>query len=174
MTETGTKARVLEAIDAERAAWHALVVEVGEDRMEEPGPMGAWSFKDLAAHLTGWRQRSLDQIEAAQRGETDAPPPWPAALSTDDEINAWIHRREHDRPLAAVLADADATFARLRASVDALSEAELNDAGRFAWMEGHSLGPAILSGDFFGHLHEEHEPDVRAWLDRRSAAGGTR
>ena len=174
MTETGTKTRVLDAIDAERAAWHALVAEVGEDRLEEPGPMGDWSFKDLAAHLTGWRQRSLDRIEAGLRGEPDSSPPWPAVLATDDEINAWIHQREHDRPVAAVLADADDSFARLRASVDALPEPELNDPARFPWLDGQSLGTSILSGDFFGHLHEEHEPDVRAWLDRRSAAGTTR
>jgi len=174
MTETGTKARVLDAIDAERAAWQALVAEVGESRMEEPGPMGDWSFKDLAAHVTGWRQRSLDRIEAGLRGEPDTPTPWPAALSTDDEINAWIHQREHDRPLAAVLADADATFARLRVAVEALSDEDLNDPRRFPWLDGRSLAQEIRSGEFFAHLHDDHEPDVRAWLDRRGDTGGSR
>lgn len=164
MSETGTKARMLETIEAERAAWQRLVAEVGEARMEEPGPMGGWSFKDLAAHITGWRERSIGRIDADSRGEGDPPPPWPVALTEDDEINAWIHDRARDRPLAAVLGEADATFPRLGAAVAALSDDELNDAARFPWAEGRSLAEAILSGVFFGHLHEEHEPDVRAWL----------
>ncbi len=57
-----TKADALAAIDAEREIWRQLVAEVGDDRMEEPGPMGAWTFKDLAAHLTGWRQHSIARI----------------------------------------------------------------------------------------------------------------
>ena len=27
--------------------------------MTEPGPMGEWTFKDLAAHLLGWRERTI-------------------------------------------------------------------------------------------------------------------
>jgi hypothetical protein len=164
MTDDAIRTRALAAIDAERAAWNALVGEVGEGRMDEPGPMGDWTFKDLASHLTGWRVYSIARIEAGLRGEADAPTPWPAALTTDDEINAWIHGREHDRPLADVLAEADATFPRLRAAVAALSDDELRDPNRFPSLEGRALGEAIVSGDYFGHLHEEHEPDVRAWL----------
>jgi hypothetical protein len=28
------------------------------------------------------------------------------------------------------------------------------------------LGRGLVDRSFFGHLHEEHEPDVRAWLAR--------
>lgn len=170
MTEEPIRTRALAAIDDERVAWGALVDEVGPDRMAEPGPMGDWTFKDLAAHLTGWRSYAIARIEAGLRGEVDAPPPWPVNLTTDEThdeifaINAWIHGRDRDRPLADVLAEADATFPRLRAAVDGLSEAELRDPARFPSLEGRALGEALVSGDFFGHLHEEHEPGVRAWL----------
>ena len=30
-----------------------------------------------------------------------------------------------------------------------------------------ALGEAITSGEFFGHLHEEHEADIRRWLSER-------
>lgn len=171
MTNDSIRTRVLAAIDAERAAWNALVAEVGPGRMDEPGPMGDWTFKDLVAHLTGWRRYSIARIEAGLRGEADAPTPWPSDLATDDEshdeisaINAWIYDRERNRSLADVLAEAEATFPRLRAAVAALAEDELRDPARFPWLEGQALGDAIVSGDYFGHLHEEHEPDVRAWL----------
>ncbi len=69
-----TKDELLASIEGERDAWNALVSEVGEGRMEEPGPMGAWTFKDLAAHLTGWRERTIGRIEAAGRSEPEPPP----------------------------------------------------------------------------------------------------
>jgi len=173
MTDDTIRTQALARIDAERAAWGALVDEVGPDRMEEPGPMGDWTFKDLASHLTGWRAYSLARLEAGLAGEADPPPPWPAALTGDDAINAWIYDRERDRPLADVLAEADATFPRLRAAVAALAEDELRDPARFPWLEGQELGAAIVSGDYFGHLHEEHEPDVRAWLAGGRSTRGT-
>jgi hypothetical protein len=43
-----------------------------------------------------------------------------------------------------------------------LTEEDLQDPHRFAWMEGEPLSGKA----FFSHFHEEHEPDMRAWLDR--------
>jgi len=162
-----SKAEVLETIARERAGWEALMVEVGAERMEEPGVAGEWSVKDIVGHLTGWRQQSLDRIEAALRGEAEPPPPWPAALTTDDEINAWIYERTHDRPQGDLLREAEVSYDRLRDAVTALPEEALAAPTRFPWLEGQSLAANITGGDFFGHFHEEHEPDIRAWLDRR-------
>src|SRR5215216_5178948 len=130
-----TKGVVLAAIDRERDAWETLLVEVGEARMLEPGVMGDWTFKDLAAHITGWRARSLQRLEAAANGQPEPDPVWPADRGSDDEINDWIHEA-------------------------------LNDPDFFPWLEGNALGPVIVSGEFFSHLHEEHEPDIRRWLQQ--------
>ncbi len=154
---------LLRRIEDERGTWNALVVEVGEGRMDEPGPMGAWTFKDLAAHLAGWRERTIARLEAAGRGEPEPSPPWPAELTEDDPINAWIYRQNRDRPLRAVLADADQSYARLAAGIATLSEEAVTTPGHFPWMDGE----ALAGGDLFGHLHEEHEPAVRAWLGGR-------
>lgn len=59
VTEADPKDRVLARIEAERAAWRKLVEEVGEDGTEEPGPMGEWTFKDLASGLRIWRNRMI-------------------------------------------------------------------------------------------------------------------
>jgi hypothetical protein len=32
-------------------------------------------------------------------------------------------------------------------------------------MGGAALGPTFLDKSYFGHFHDEHEPDIRAWLD---------
>jgi hypothetical protein len=168
MTATDARlAEVLDAIAEERVAWSDLVAAVGPDRMTEPGPMGEWTFKDLAAHLTGWRERRLNSLEAAGRGEPEPAPPWPATLADDDEINNWIYARAKDRPVNDVLAEADASYLRLSQAVQALPADALWNPGYFPWTEGAAIGPAIIDRSFFGHYYDEHESDVRAWLQRQ-------
>lgn len=163
-----TREDLLQLIAAEREAWRSLVAEVGEERMEEPGPMGGWTFKDLAAHLTVWNNRTLDRLAAGPDGEIP-PPPWPASLGTDDEledwdeVNAWIHAQHRERPVDEVLAEADEFYERLSAFIAKLPEEDLMTPGRFRDMGQR----ALVEADFFGHFHDEHEPSVRAWLESR-------
>ncbi len=163
-----TKGETLAAIERERAAWENLLAEVGEDRMLEPGPMGDWTFKDLVAHLTGWRARGLQRLEAAANGQPPPDPVWPAHLTTDDEINAWIHAQNQDRLLGEVLAESRDSYARLAVIVQMLPEAALTDTDIFPWLEGSALGEAIVNGDYFEHLHVEHEQAIRGWLAGRT------
>lgn len=71
-------------------------------------------------------------------------------------------------PIAVVLAEHDATFVRLGAVVEEMSDELLADAGSFPWLDGDTVGDAIVSGRHVEHVHEEHEPAVRAWLDGSS------
>jgi len=45
-----------------------------------------------------------------------------------------------------------------------LPDEALEDPHFFPWLEGNALGSEIVNGQFFAHLHEEHEPDIRRWL----------
>jgi Mycothiol maleylpyruvate isomerase N-terminal domain len=158
-----TREDVAAGIRADRAFWRSLVAEVGHDRMAEPGPMGEWTFKDLAGHLAGWRNHRISQLEALGRGEPEPPPPWPAELDDDDQINDWIHERDRRRSLDEVLDDYDSSFERLASAVEALPEELDSNPDAVRW----SGGSALLEGDHTSHLHDEHVPAVRAWLDRR-------
>src|SRR5207247_11415869 len=124
----------------------------------EPGPMGDWSFGDLAGHLVGWRNRTIARLEAAARGDADPPPPWPAELDDDDAINKWIHDEHAERSAGQLVADYDASYDRLIRALDALPDAMLTTV--IGW-----LGEPLVNVDFIGHLHDEHVPSVRAWLD---------
>jgi hypothetical protein len=162
MDGTMTKARLLAELRAEQAGWEALLREIGEEHMTQPGVAADWSIKDIVAHLTGWRHRTVARLQAALRGEPAPPPPWPAHMETDDEINAWIYEANHDLPLAAVLRDSRDTFDQLVAALEGFPEAAVLDPTRFGWPEDQEVSGAV----FFGHFHEEHEPDMRAWLER--------
>jgi hypothetical protein len=161
-----TRAELLREINAERAAWHALEAEVGEDRMEEPGAMGDWTFKDLTDHLSFWSERTLARLEAGPGGKLP-PDPWPASMGTEDEIedwdevNAWIYEQHRDRPLRDMLAEADRFYERLAHLIATMPEEDLMTPGRFGFDK------PLVEGEFFGHLHEEHEASLRAWLRTR-------
>lgn len=158
-TTLSPRATLLDTIERERAHWHDLVAEVG-DRAEEPGPMGEWSFKDLAAHLLGWRERTIARLMAASAGTTPPGAPWPAELDDDDAINGWIHDRHAHRTAADVMADVDTSYQRLADAINRMPESMVADC-RFPWLDGRTL----VEVDLFGHLHDEHEPSIRAWLD---------
>jgi hypothetical protein len=162
MSSNTSKAQFLDDLRAEQAYWEALLQDIGEDHMTQPGVAGEWSIKDIVAHLTAWRRRTVGRFQAALHHEPTPPPFWPEHLQTDDEINAWIYVGNHARPLADVLRESRDVFDQLVETLDAFPEAELLDPTYFSWLEGEPLTAAAL----FGHFHEEHEPDMRAWLDR--------
>jgi hypothetical protein len=165
-----TRAKQMAAIRADQQLWRDLAAEVRPGRYSEPGPMGDWSFADLAGHLLGWRDRTIARLGAAARGEPEPAPPWPPSLDDDDSfqvggadpdaINAWIRDQHAGRAPEQLVADYDASYDRLIAAIESLPDQVLTDADAFPW-----IGAPAVTVDFTGHLHEEHLPGLRAWLD---------
>lgn len=156
------KTRLLADLKDENEQWEALLAQIGEARMDEAGVTESWSIKDIVVHLTGWRRRTVGRLQAALLGAPEPPPPWPAELQTDDEINAWLYEAGRERPVGEVLADSQEVFRQMVAALDALSEGQLDEIQRSAWMDGEPM-----TGAFFAHFHDEHEADMRAWLARQ-------
>jgi uncharacterized protein (TIGR03083 family) len=162
-----TKAEQIAGIKADQQFWRNLAAEVGAERYGEPGPMGDWSFGDMAGHLGGWRNRTLARLSALARGEPNAPNPWPGELGDDIErINDWIHDQGAGRNPAELVADYDASYDRLIRELDALPESTLTDPTAVEWSDG----TALVDYPFTGHLHDEHLESVRAWLDGQRGA----
>jgi hypothetical protein len=154
------KRRLLDSVRQERARWDDLLAEVGEDRMEIPGATGDWRFKDIVIHLTAWWRREVGCLEAARRGERPVPHPNQSDVQI---INDWMYQTNRDRPLNDVLRDAQAVWQQFGAALEAMPERDLAEPGRFDWLDDQALGSRSVE-DFIGHLHEEHEPLIRAWL----------
>lgn len=156
-------AELLAQLDSEQKDWEDLLRQIGEARMEEPGVGGVWSVKDIVAHISAWRRRTVRRLEAAARGEPDPAPPWPAGLNEDDAINAWFHERDRDKPVAQVLSESREVFQKLRSAVEKLPQAVLDDPDRVPYLKGWTFsGPGL-----FSHFHEEHEADMRAFAARQ-------
>jgi hypothetical protein len=162
-----TRTEQIAAIRADQLFWRGLAAEIGPERYSEPGPMGEWSFGDMAGHLLGWRNRTLARLVAFAQGEPDPADPWPSELDADDDvdaINAWIQDHQANRSPAQLVDDYDNSFDRLVAIMETIPETKLVDPGAIPF-----VGGPLVDVDFGGHLHDEHVPGVRAWLAQRSA-----
>lgn len=147
--------------------WGELVAQVGDNRMEQPGVEGPWSFRDLTCHLNGWREVTVDRLEAAALGVEPGPKPWPEGLDENteehvDAINELFQQRCLIRSTPELLAEARNQMRRIQAAVEAIPEDALS--APCSWLGGRPL-TAIAQGTL-EHLFEEHESAIRAWLAR--------
>ena len=65
------RAELVQQMNSEQEAWEGLLGQIGEDRMEEPGVAGSWSIKDVVAHLTAWRRRTVGRLESVAKGQPE-------------------------------------------------------------------------------------------------------
>ncbi len=163
MSEHLTTTQLLEAMRMARSNWEALLAEVGEARLIEPGVEGDWSIKDIAAHIAYYERWAADCVNAIRRG---APLPQSEYKGLEmDERNARIHERNRARSLADVLRDSQDAFRRSIDAVQGLRDEDLYDP-EFTRSYGvewtvHDL----IEGDTYEH-YQEHIVSARAWLDR--------
>ena len=157
------KSELLAWLQAEYQRWEAFLDEIGPARMDQPGVAGHWSIKDIVAHLTDWEPWLMARLQAAQRGEPEPPPPWPAQLRTDDEVNAWIYEANRGRSVRAVLDESRHVFQQFLAVVQGLPADILIEPAHHIVQLG---GQRFSLSEFFDHFHDDHEPEVRAWLAR--------
>ena len=155
------KSELLNWLQEEYRKWEEFLDQIGTTRMDQPGVNGDWSMKDIIAHLTGWNRWLVIRLQAAGRSDPEPPPPWPAHLHTDDEINAWIYEANRRRSVREVLDEMHQVYQQLLAAIESLpEELRIEQEWRLVWLNGQRF-PA---GEFFDHFHDDHEPDVRAWL----------
>jgi hypothetical protein len=162
-----TKAELLNWLQEEYRQWQAFLDRIGPARMEQPGVNGDWSMKDIVAHLTGWNRWVVARLQAAGRGEPEPPPPWPAHLQTDDEINAWLYETYRGRSLDEILAETQEVFQQIFKAVEGFPEdvrIEQVHQGNRVYHLARLGGTRFQPGEFFDHFIDDHEPDVRAWL----------
>ena len=73
-----------------------------------------------------------------------------------------MYESNRDRPLADVLSDSREVFQQLVDTLDAISRDELQNLRRILGLEEDQVSGSM----FFAHFHQEHEPDMRAWLEK--------
>ena len=161
-----TTTQLLEVMRTARSNWEALLAEVGEARLTEPGVEGDWSLKDIIAHITYFETWATDNVMAFRRGEP-RPQSEYKGLEIDEE-NARLYERLRAKPLTQVLQESQASFQRSIEAVQGLRDEDLYDPGFTRVPDADWTVFDLVAGDTFEH-YNDHSTSVRAWLDR--AAG---
>ena len=160
MAEKPTKVDLLEKIRTERAAFEALLDDLGPEKMEEPVVEDGWTVKDFLAHITNWEQLVIDRLREATTG---APGQFPPIRSWEEihAINSQVYERNKDRPVEAVLEDFHDTHREMMDLLKTLDEDFLTGPLPFEWAEGQPVW-TLVGGNTFWH-YSEHGEEIEAW-----------
>jgi hypothetical protein len=162
MDQPMTRTKFLETLKAARSEWEALLARVPKDRMTEPGADG-WSVKDIIAHVA-WHEREM--LEVTKERALVGSDLWNKPL---EERNATIYQENRHRPLAEVLTEAEAMYRQLEPRLEALTDEDLTDAGRFRDMPAEWLPWQLFASNTYEH-YQEHIPQIQAWLEKKVAS----
>lgn len=166
MNELTTRKALILTINDMRSALDEAINAVDESSALEPETFGMWSFKDLLAHLTAWRENTAIRLEAA-KADVDPQAPWPDDLSEDDnvdDVNFWLYERDRDKSLDMVVRESNANFDRIERALNNLSEEELFTPSMFHWLTWTTagIGPALIGAS---RDHQaEHMTEIDRWL----------
>ena len=144
-----TKIEFLDTLRAERARIEAALGKQTEAQLIYRAAPDQWSLKDTLAHLTYFEQYMLERVQRALLGET---PRW--VTDEEETENARVFERNKERPLVRVLADMHLSLADVLEQVESMSEADLTDPNRFAWMKGKPLWSYIANEAYGEHYHD--------------------
>ena len=163
MEQQTNKTDLLHKIREARAPLDALLAQLSEEQMLQPGVEGKSSVKDLLAHITAWEQHLVRRLEAARHnGEAETYLVEPGEPDDIDAVNELLFTRNRHLPTRQVLSDFYGSLQQVLQAVDALSERDLFDPQGLAQVFGTPV-ERIIGSDTFYH-YPEHIASIRAWL----------
>ena len=92
-------------------AFNASYEGLSDAQLLIPGVTGAWSVRDIIAHVTTWEEEALKHLPLVMRG--GRPPRYSVQYGGIDAFNARMTEAKRDLSLDEVRAQAAATHARL-------------------------------------------------------------
>jgi hypothetical protein len=134
--------------------------------MARPGALGAWSVKDVLAHLYEWQQMFFRWYEAGLRGEKPAIPAEGYKWSQLPALNRWIYERYQDLPLEEARRLLQESHLRTVAFIEGLPEEQLNTPGLYPWMNKNTLGAYLRAnaGSHYRWARTELRKAIKAGL----------
>jgi DinB superfamily len=139
------------------SAWESLqesYAGLSDAELLEPGVTGAWSIRDIIAHVTWWEEEALTHLPLILAG--GRPPRYSVRYGGIDAFNAQMTEQSKGLPLGEVLRRRDDVHHRLMALVERAPEDQITGEGRFR---------RRLRLDAYGH-YPKHERAIRTWRER--------
>lgn len=131
MSTRRSKARAVARLDEERARLEATIAGISPSAMLQPGVVGAWSVKDVLAHLADWEEHMSVWLDAARRGERVNGPEPGLSWRQMNEFNRRIYEAHRRQRLEEVLDDFRTAHSRFMELVATMPEDEMLERGRY-------------------------------------------
>lgn len=117
----------------------------------EPGDAANWAAVPLIAHNTEFKRQQVRRLEAIRLGRT------PAEFPEIDHRSTQVYLGYVAQPADQVAADSGQITGELIANLGLISDADLTDPARNAWLRGRQLWLQLIVRGFWhptGHLTE--------------------
>ena len=135
---------------------------LSDAQLMEPGVTGAWSVRDILAHVTTWEEEALQHLPLISNGGT--PPRYSVRYGGIDAFNARMTEQKRILSLSEVRAQLAATHDRLVDFIERAPEHHLIGDTRFR---------RRLRLDTYGH-YPLHAEAIRQWRGRETRDGKER
>ena len=149
--------QLLKRLDTAWRSFTESYAGLSESQLMEPCVTGAWSVRDIVAHVTTWEEEALKHLPLILEG--GRPPLYSVTYGGLDAFNARMTEQKRGLSLAEVLGQADAIHERLIEFIRRAPEDQLRRETRFR---------RRLRLDTYSH-YPGHAEAIRKWRARRSA-----
>jgi hypothetical protein len=157
MNQPSTVQQLIDIFQSERADWEALLKQINQGRLTLPGVAGAWSVKDIIAHITWFEREMIGLIKDHALEGSDL---W--NLPTDDR-NAAIYEENRELSLAQVTEESAQVFQQLLELLPTLSDEDLTSPENFLYMPPDWQPRDIIAQNTYEH-YQQHIPDLERWI----------
>lgn len=153
------KTELLDRLEGERVALAAELDQLTPSQLIKPGVVGAWSIKDLLAHIIAHEQRALQEVQCALRGEQLA-----VDHDANDAFNDQAVTSSDVRTVEDVRSAWEASAREVIDTVVALPDAAFDPSGPVVAVLGDSIDGALGNNTYLHYA--EHRQEVESWRRR--------
>jgi hypothetical protein len=132
-----SKKEFVEDIQAEYQKLEGMLKDIDEKEMTQPGVCGhgAWSIKDMLAHLHEWHSMALQWYQVGLTGRRDGIP----AVKDIPALNRRIYEKHQHRPLEEVRNAFRDSHSEMMKLILSLSEKQLLTRSYYEWTRKNAL-----------------------------------
>jgi len=149
---------LLKRLDKAWQAFNDSRAGLSEGQMMEAGVTGAWSVRDILAHVTTWEEEALTHLPLILEGGT--PPRYSQRYGGIDAFNALMTEKKRGLSLSEVREQLTATHRRVIELIESTPDHHIIADTRFR---------RRLRLDTYGH-YPIHEEAIRQWRRQQGAA----
>jgi len=146
---------LLKQLEKAWVAFNESYAGLSDVRLMTAGVAGAWSVRDILAHVTTWEEEALKHLPLILEGGT--PPRYSVRYGGIDAFNVRMMEQKRNLLLAEVRAQLAATHGRLVDFIQSAPEHQLIGVARVRHR---------LRLDTYGH-YPHHAAAIRQWRQRQ-------